>query len=290
MCFRRRSTEPRPDMSYIRATWRRQAHLKAGSDLARKHYFSGHRRRRGAAARGARPLPGHRFHRLLPEREDPGNKEFSTRNIPKLVGGVTPACAEVGMAAYEGAIDRLVLVSSTKVAELAKLLENIQRSVNIGLVNEMKIIADRMGIDIHDVVDAAATSRRFPLVSWQGMGGHVPPPDTFYMTWKAESASAPALELPGDQSGDAGMGVSQDRRALNVVPVPSRQRFSRSHRYKKNSTTCRRIAAVLSWSCSAARAEWTIPIPTSGPRDGDHHSIQRGPLTPTTSQAMMRVV
>ena len=80
-----------------------------------------------------------------PEREDPGNKAYSTRNIPKLIGGVSPACTQMGLAAYAGAIDVLVPVSSTKVAELAKLLENIQRSVNIGLVNEMRVIPDRMG-------------------------------------------------------------------------------------------------------------------------------------------------
>ncbi|MEY4983202.1 MAG: hypothetical protein RIR62_1468, partial [Pseudomonadota bacterium] len=92
-----------------------------------------------------------------PEREDPGNPNFTTNTIPKVVGGHTPACLEVGKALYGGAIDRIVPVSSTKVAEMTKLLENIHRAVNIGLVNEMKIVADRMGIDIFEVIDAAAT-------------------------------------------------------------------------------------------------------------------------------------
>lgn len=92
-----------------------------------------------------------------PEREDPGNQKFSTRTIPKIVGGATPTCLKVGMALYQIAIDQLVPVSSTQAAEMTKLLENIHRSVNIGLVNEMKIVADKMGIDIFEVIDAAAT-------------------------------------------------------------------------------------------------------------------------------------
>src|SRR5213078_1043623 len=92
-----------------------------------------------------------------PEREDPGNPHFTTRNIPKICGGSTPACLEVGMALYGQAVDRVVPVSSTRAAEMTKLLENIHRSVNIGLVNEMKIIADRMDIDILEVIRAAAT-------------------------------------------------------------------------------------------------------------------------------------
>jgi UDP-N-acetyl-D-glucosamine dehydrogenase len=92
-----------------------------------------------------------------PEREDPGNERYSTRTIPKICGGSTPACLEAGLALYGAAIDTVVPVSSTRVAEMAKLLENIHRAVNIGLVNEMKIVADRMGIDIHEVIRAAAT-------------------------------------------------------------------------------------------------------------------------------------
>ena len=137
-----------------------------------------------------------------PEREDPGNRHFSTRNIPKLVGGYTEACTKVGLAAYASAIDTLVPVSSTKVAELAKLLENIQRSVNIGLVNEMKTIADAMGIDIFEVVDAAA-SKPFgftPYYPGPGLGGHCIPIDPFYLTWKAREygISTRFIELAGE--------------------------------------------------------------------------------------------
>src|SRR5437016_2962259 len=122
-----------------------------------------------------------------PEREDPGNPHFTTRNIPKICGGSTPACLEVGMALYGQAVDRVVPVSSTRAAEMTKLLENIHRSVNIGLVNEMKIIADRMDIDILEVIRAAAT-KPFGFVPYYpgpGLGGHCIPIDPFYLTWKA---------------------------------------------------------------------------------------------------------
>jgi UDP-N-acetyl-D-glucosamine dehydrogenase len=137
-----------------------------------------------------------------PEREDPGNPNFETRTIPKVVGGHTPACLEVGMALYEQAIDKMVPVSSTKVAEMTKLLENIHRAVNIGLVNEMKIVADRMGIDIFEVVDAAAT-KPFGFTAYYpgpGLGGHCIPIDPFYLTWKAREYGLHTrfIELSGE--------------------------------------------------------------------------------------------
>lgn len=137
-----------------------------------------------------------------PEREDPGNLDFETRTIPKVVGGHTPACREVGIALYEPAIDQVVPVSSTKAAEMTKLLENIHRAVNIGLVNEMKIVADRMGIDIFEVVDAAAT-KPFgftPYYPGPGLGGHCIPIDPFYLTWKAREYGLHTrfIELSGE--------------------------------------------------------------------------------------------
>lgn len=137
-----------------------------------------------------------------PEREDPGNPNFETRTIPKIIGGDTPACLEVGIALYEQAIDRVVPVSSTKAAEMTKLLENIHRAVNIGLVNEMKIVADRMGIDIFEVVDAAAT-KPFGFTAYYpgpGLGGHCIPIDPFYLTWKAREYGLHTrfIELSGE--------------------------------------------------------------------------------------------
>ncbi|ROZ80429.1 nucleotide sugar dehydrogenase [Pseudomonas neustonica] len=137
-----------------------------------------------------------------PEREDPGNPDFETRTIPKVIGGHTPACLEVGTALYEQAIDKVVPVSSTKAAEMTKLLENIHRAVNIGLVNEMKIVADRMGIDIFEVVDAAAT-KPFGFTAYYpgpGLGGHCIPIDPFYLTWKAREYGLHTrfIELSGE--------------------------------------------------------------------------------------------
>lgn len=137
-----------------------------------------------------------------PEREDPGNPDFETRTIPKVIGGHTPACLEVGIALYQPAIDKVVPVSSTKAAELTKLLENIHRAVNIGLVNEMKIVADKMGIDIHEVIEAAAT-KPFGFVAYYpgpGLGGHCIPIDPFYLTWKAREygVNTRFIELAGE--------------------------------------------------------------------------------------------
>ncbi|WP_031303482.1 nucleotide sugar dehydrogenase [Pseudomonas sp. EGD-AK9] len=137
-----------------------------------------------------------------PEREDPGNPNFTTRTIPKVCGGHTPACQEVGMALYGQVIDRVVPVSSTRAAEMTKLLENIHRAVNIGLVNEMKIVADKMGIDIHEVIRAAAT-KPFGFVPYYpgpGLGGHCIPIDPFYLTWKAREYGLHTrfIELAGE--------------------------------------------------------------------------------------------
>jgi UDP-N-acetyl-D-glucosamine dehydrogenase len=141
-----------------------------------------------------------------PEREDPGNPEFTTRTIPKVVGGSTPTCAQVGIALYSSVIDRVVPVSSTQAAELTKLLENIHRSVNIGLANEMKLIGERMGIDIYEVIDAAAT-KPFgftPYYPGPGLGGHCIPIDPFYLTWKAREygLSTRFIELAGEINRD----------------------------------------------------------------------------------------
>lgn len=137
-----------------------------------------------------------------PEREDPGNIDFTTNTIPKVVGGHTPKCLEVGKALYKSVIDQLVPVSSTKTAEMTKLLENIHRAVNIGLVNEMKIVADRMGIDIFEVVDAAKT-KPFGFTAYYpgpGLGGHCIPIDPFYLTWKAREYGLHTrfIELSGE--------------------------------------------------------------------------------------------
>jgi UDP-N-acetyl-D-glucosamine dehydrogenase len=137
-----------------------------------------------------------------PEREDPGNADFTTHTIPKVCGGCTPACQQVGVALYGTVIDRVVPVSSTRVAEMTKLLENIHRAVNIGLVNEMKVVADKMNIDIYEVIRAAAT-KPFGFVPYYpgpGLGGHCIPIDPFYLTWKAREYGVHTrfIELAGE--------------------------------------------------------------------------------------------
>ncbi len=137
-----------------------------------------------------------------PEREDPGNKKYSTGNIPKVVGGVTPACLEHARALYEKAITQVVPVSSTRAAELTKLLENIYRSVNIALVNELKVLAQKMGIDIWEVIEAAST-KPFgftPFYPGPGLGGHCIPIDPFYLSWKAREFDFATrfIELAGE--------------------------------------------------------------------------------------------
>lgn len=137
-----------------------------------------------------------------PEREDPGNAHFNTQTIPKVLGGHTAACQENGLALYGAFIDRVVPVSSTKAAEMVKLLENIHRSVNIGLSNEMKIVADKMGLDIFEVI-AAASTKPFgftPYYPGPGIGGHCIPIDPFYLTWKAREFGLHTrfIELAGE--------------------------------------------------------------------------------------------
>lgn len=137
-----------------------------------------------------------------PEREDPGNAQFEVRTIPKVVGGMTPACLEVGVALYSRIIDKVVPVSSTRAAELSKILENTYRAVNIALVNELKMLCLRMGIDIFEVIEASKT-KPFGFQAFYpgpGLGGHCIPIDPFYLTWKAREYdfSTRFIELAGD--------------------------------------------------------------------------------------------
>jgi UDP-N-acetyl-D-glucosamine dehydrogenase len=131
---------------------------------------------------------GRDFHLAFsPERVDPGNETWTTKNVPKVVGGITPACTERAAQLYDGAVDAVHRVSTPEAAELTKLLENIFRSVNIALVNELAQLCERMNIDVWEVIEAAAT-KPFGFMSFQpgpGLGGHCIPIDPFYLTWKA---------------------------------------------------------------------------------------------------------
>jgi len=137
-----------------------------------------------------------------PEREDPGNQNFTTKTIPKVVSGITENCLELTKALYDQIVDQTVPVSSPKVAEMTKILENIHRAVNIGLVNELKMVADKMDIDIFEVIDAAST-KPFgftPYYPGPGLGGHCIPIDPFYLTWKAKELGMNTrfIELAGE--------------------------------------------------------------------------------------------
>lgn len=155
-----------------------------------------------------------------PEREDPGNPDFSTQTMPKVVGGSTSACLEVGVALYSQIIDKVVPVSSTQAAEMTKLLENIYRAVNISLVNELKMVTDRMGLNIWEIVEAAST-KPFGFQAFYpgpGLGGHCIPIDPFYLTWKASEYDVHTrfIELAGEiNTGMPAWVISKVTDALN---------------------------------------------------------------------------
>jgi UDP-N-acetyl-D-glucosamine dehydrogenase len=140
-----------------------------------------------------------------PERVDPGNPTFNTRNVPKVVGGLTPRCTELAAALYSTAIEKVVPVSSPSVAEMVKLLENTFRAVNIGLVNEIALMCERLGIDVWEVVDAAKTKPFgfMPFYPGPGLGGHCIPIDPFYLSWKAKQHGFESrfIELAGHING-----------------------------------------------------------------------------------------
>ena len=147
-------------------------------------------------------VAGRDFHvAFSPERVDPGRTDFTLRTTPKVVGGLTEACGDRAVALYEQVCDNVVRVSTPEAAELSKLLENIFRSVNIALVNEMAMLADRMGIDIWEVVDAAST-KPYGFMRFEpgpGMGGHCLPVDPFYLSWRAREfdLTTEFIELAG---------------------------------------------------------------------------------------------
>ncbi len=160
-----------------------------------------------------------------PERVDPGNPKYQTSNIPKVVGGVTPACTEMGRLFYAQALETVVPVSSTQVAEMVKLLENTFRMINIGLVNEIALMCDRIGINVWEVIDAAATKPFgfMPFYPGPGLGGHCIPIDPFYLSWKTKQAGIEArfIELAGYINGQMPhFVVDKVQNALNEAAKP----------------------------------------------------------------------
>jgi UDP-N-acetyl-D-glucosamine dehydrogenase len=156
-----------------------------------------------------------------PERVDPGNGTFTTRNVPKVIGGVTPTCSDLARALYSSAIDTIVPVSSPKVAEMVKLLENTFRAVNIGLVNELALMCEKLEVDVWEVIDAAKTKPFgfMPFYPGPGLGGHCIPIDPFYLSWSAKQTGFEPrfIELAGNVNGDMPHQVAKKiAQALNV--------------------------------------------------------------------------
>ncbi len=228
-----------------------------------------------------------------PEREDPGNAKFHTQNIPKVCGGATSACLELGVALYGEIIDEVVPVSSTRAAEMTKLLENIYRAVNIGLVNELKIVADRMGIDIREVIAAAATKPfgYTPFYPGPGLGGHCIPIDPFYLTWKAREYGVTTrfIELAGEVNhGMPGWVVGKVADALN-----DRGKALRGARvlilgvaYKKNVDDSRETPAAEIMELlegKGAHVSYSDPYIPTFPKMRKHSfDLRSVELTPTT--------
>ena len=186
-----------------------------------------------------------------PERVDPGNPQFQTANIPKVVGGITPACTRLGALFYSQALQKVVPVSSTSVAEMVKLLENTFRMINIGLVNEMALMCDRMDINVWEVIDAAATKPFgfMPFYPGPGLGGHCIPIDPFYLSWKTKQAGIEArfIELAGYINGQMPhFVVDKVQNALNDHSKPLRG--SHVHilgvAYKRNISDVRESPAL----------------------------------------------
>jgi UDP-N-acetyl-D-glucosamine dehydrogenase len=204
-----------------------------------------------------------------PERVDPGNPRYQTANIPKVVGGSTPACTAMGQVFYSQALDNVVPVSSTQVAEMVKLLENTFRMINIGLVNEIALMCDRMGINVWEVIDAAATKPFgfMPFYPGPGLGGHCIPIDPFYLSWKTKQAGIEArfIELAGYINGQMPhFVVDKIQNALNdaAKPVKGSHVHVLGVAYKKDIDDVRESPAldiVLMLERRGARITYTDP-------------------------------
>src|SRR5579884_594229 len=186
-----------------------------------------------------------------PERVDPGNPKYQTKNIPKVVGGATAACTRLGQLFYSQALERVVPVSSTQVAEMVKLLENTFRMINIGLVNEIAVMCDGMGINVWEVIDAAATKPFgfMPFYPGPGLGGHCIPIDPFYLSWKTKQAGIEArfIELAGYINGNMPhFVVDKIQNALNESgkPVKGSHVHIAGVAYKRNIDDLRESPAL----------------------------------------------
>jgi len=222
-----------------------------------------------------------------PERVDPGNPQYQTANIPKVVGGITPACTKLGALFYAQALEKVVPVSSTSVAEMVKLLENTFRMINIGLVNEMALMCDRMGINVWEVIDAAATKPFgfMPFYPGPGLGGHCIPIDPFYLSWKTKQAGIEArfIELAGHINGQMPhFVVDKIQNALNdhSKPLKGSHVHVLGAAYKRNIDDVRESPAldiILLLERRGSRVTYSDPFVSTIQLD-DHQLTAQDPI------------
>ncbi len=224
------------------------------------------------------------FLAFSPERVDPGNPVWNTKNTPKVVGGITPACTEVASALYASCLSRIVPVSSTETAELVKLLENTFRSVNIGLVNEMQIVCDKLGVNVWEVIDAAAT-KPFGFMKFTpgpGIGGHCIPLDPHYLAWKMRTLNYKTrfIDLASEINSEMpALVVERVAQALNTdrKPVNGSRILVLGVAYKKDIDDMRESPAldvIRMLEEQGAKVNYHDPHVASFREDGhEHHSV-----------------
>lgn len=228
-----------------------------------------------------------------PEREDPGNALYMTQNIPKICGGVTSECLSIGLALYEKITNEVIPVSSTRAAEMTKLLENIHRAVNIGLVNEIKMLADKMDIDVYEIIHAAAT-KPFGFVPYYpgpGIGGHCIPVDPFYLTWKAREYGVHTrfIELAGEINNAMPQWVAHkliDALNHHGKPINKSKILLLGISYKKNVDDVRESPAIRLMEIlvkKGAMIDYSDPYLPVFPKMREHHfNLTSTPLTEQT--------
>ena len=278
-----------PDLSYIKATARNIApHVKKGQlIILESTTYPGTTREvlvpileQGSSLKGDEDF----FVAFSPEREDPGNPDYNTTTIPKVVGAATPTGEAMAAALYETLISRVVRVSSPETAEAVKLTENIFRAVNIALVNELKLIYDDMGIDVWEVINAAATKPFgfMPFYPGPGLGGHCIPIDPFYLTWKArefgrhtrfiELAGEINADMPGHVVSRLSLALSQyQKRALNGARI-----LVVGIAYKKNVDDMRESPALILLELlkqQGARFDYFDPYIPTIPSTREHSNL-----------------
>jgi UDP-N-acetyl-D-glucosamine dehydrogenase len=228
-----------------------------------------------------------------PERVDPGNPKYNTRNIPKVIGGVTPTCTEIGALFYSQVMDEVVPVSSTRVAEMVKLLENTFRMINIGLANEMAQMCGRIGIGVWEVIDAAATKPFgfMPFYPGPGLGGHCIPVDPFYLSWKTKQAGHEArfIELAGQINGQMPLFVVEKiQSALNdrAKPVKGSTIHVLGVAYKRDVSDVRESPALDIMALLAKRGGIVSYSDAYVPRIGmESIELESQPLQPAVALA-----